>query len=149
MLRKIALTLAGLLTICTLAVAQPNRPSAANAKENDKQEEKKVELKVTPGMVGVAHNENDWYFDVPDDLLGRRMLAVTRFTSMTVGAGNYGGEEVNEKMIYWEKAPNGNLLLRADVRPRRGSPSRRRGRTASRPWTCRTARRETRASDGT
>ena len=115
MLRKITLALAGLLTICTLAVAQPNRPSAANAKENDKQEEKKVELKVTPGMVGVAHNENDWYFDVPDDLLGRRMLAVTRFTSMTVGAGNYGGEEVNEKMIYWEKAPNGNLLLRADV----------------------------------
>ncbi|MBR5670629.1 MAG: DUF5117 domain-containing protein, partial [Bacteroidales bacterium] len=66
-------------------------------------------------MVGVSHHENDWYFDVPDSLLGRRMLAVTRFTSITVGAGNYGGEEVNEKMIYWEKAPNGNLLLKADV----------------------------------
>jgi len=114
MFRKILLIAASLLTICTLAGAQPPRPNA-EPKDNDKQEEKKVELTVTPGMVGVAHNENDWYFDVPDSLLGRRMLSVTRFVSMTVGAGNYGGEEVNEKMIYWEKAPNGNLLLRADI----------------------------------
>ena len=114
MFRKITFIAASLLAICTIAVAQPGRKPAEEPK-NDKPEEKKVELKVTPGMVGVAHNENDWYFDVPDSLLGRRMLAVTRFVSITAGAGQYGGEEVNEKMIYWEKASNGNLLLRADV----------------------------------
>jgi len=112
MSRQLTLIVAALLAIFTAASAQPKKPAAD--KETEKQEEK-IELKVTPGMVGVAHNENDWYFDVPDELLGRRMLAVTRFTSITVGAGNYGGEEVNEKMLYWEKAPNGNLLLRADV----------------------------------
>jgi len=114
MFRKITLIAASLLAICTIAIAQPGKPAADKEKDNDKKDEK-VELNVTPGLVGVAHHDNDWYFDVPDSLLGRRMLAVTRFTSMTVGAGNYGGEEVNEKMIYWEKAPNGNLLLRADI----------------------------------
>ena len=116
MFRKITFIVAGIIACCTLATAQPPRPGGAPApKDNDKAEEKKVELSFTPGMVGVAHNENDWYFEVPDSLLGRRMLAVTRFVSITVGAGNYGGEEVNEKMVYWEKASNGNLLLRADV----------------------------------
>ena len=114
MFRKITFIVASIIACCTIATAQPPRPGAPAPKENDKPEEK-IELTVTPGMVGVSHHENDWYFDVPDSLLGRRMLAVTRFTSITVGAGNYGGEEVNEKMIYWEKASNGNLLLRADV----------------------------------
>ena len=63
----------------------------------------------------MANKDNDWYFEIPDELLGRRILAVTRYVTNTVGSGEYGGEEVNEAMIYWEKAPNGNLLLRADV----------------------------------
>ena len=59
MFRKITFIAASLLAICTIAVAQPGRKPAEEPK-NDKPEEKKVELKVTPGMVGVAHNENDW-----------------------------------------------------------------------------------------
>ena len=90
------------------------KPAADAAKDGEKKEET-VELNFTPGLFGVAQHENDWYFEVPDSLLGRRMLAVTRFVSNTVDAGNYGGEEVNEQMIYWEKASNGNLLLRTDV----------------------------------
>jgi len=90
------------------------KPAADAAKDGEKKEET-VELNFTQGLFGVAQHENDWYFEVPDSLLGRRMLAVTRFVSNTVDAGNYGGEEVNEQMIYWEKASNGNLLLRTDV----------------------------------
>ena len=99
--------------VCFNAGAQGNKPSG----DKDKKEtpEKQVEIKVTPGLFGVGHNENDWYFEIPDSLLGRRLLAVTRFVSNTVGAGQYGGEEISEGMLYWEKAPNGNLLLRSDV----------------------------------
>ena len=92
----------------------PGGQGAPQGPEKPKQEAP-VNLKVTPGMVGVGQNEKDWYFDVPDELLGRRILAVTRYVSNTPGAGTYGGEEVNEAMVYWEKAPNGNLLLRADI----------------------------------
>ena len=72
------------------------------------------ELVVTKGLVGVSHHEKDWYFDVPDSLLGRRILAVTRFVNHTSGASEYGGEMISSRMLYWEKAGNGNLLLRID-----------------------------------
>ena len=61
-----------------------------------------MNLTVAPGMVGVGQHEKDWYFEVPDELLGRRILAVTRYVSNTPGAGVHGGEEVNEAMVYWE-----------------------------------------------
>ncbi len=89
-------------------------PKPPEAKEAQKSE-KPVELTMTPGLFSIAQHEKDWYFEIPDGILGRRILAVTRFVSNTVDAGQYGGEEVNEVMIYWEKAPNGNLLLRTDV----------------------------------
>ena len=116
MSKRFATLAAALLALCFVAGAQGRRPASApdSSKENDKKEEA-VELSVKSGLLGVAQHENDWYFELPDSLLGRRMLAVTRFVSNTVDAGTYGGEEVAEAMIYWEKASNGNLLLRADV----------------------------------
>ena len=116
------------LVALTVAVgpvfAQPQggrRPQKAQNAEKaapekaDEPEKKAPELKVTPGLVGVSHHEKDWYFDVPDTLLGRRILTVTRFVSNTPGASEYGGELVTGNMIYWEKASNGNLLLRVDA----------------------------------
>lgn len=98
-------------------VAFAQRSGAPAKPDPDKTEEKEAApaLTVKPGLFGVSQHEKDWYFDIPDSLLGRRILAVTRFVSNTPGASEYGGEEVNEVMIYWEKAVNGNLLLRADA----------------------------------
>ena len=90
-------------------------PAAAPGANTEQEKEKAPEMEFKSGMFGVAQSDRDWYFEIPDDLLGRRILAVTRFVSNTPGASEYGGEEVNEAMVYWEKAPNGNLLLRADV----------------------------------
>ncbi|MCR5277068.1 MAG: zinc-dependent metalloprotease [Bacteroidales bacterium] len=113
-LKKILLAVA--LVSTTLVAGAQSRPAApARDAANDSKKEEAVEVAVKPGLMGVGQHENDWYLEVPDSLLGRRMLAVTRFVSNTVDAGTYGGEEVNEQMIYWEKASNGNLLLRADV----------------------------------
>ena len=98
-------------------VAFAQRSGAPAKPDPDKTEEKEAApaLTVKPGLFGVSQHEKDWYFDIPDSLLGRRILAVPRFVSNTPGASEYGGEAVNEVMIYWEKAVNGNLLLRADA----------------------------------
>ena len=95
------------------------RPGARpdTEKKDDKKDEPEKpapELKFTAGLFGIAQHEKDWYFEIPDSLLGRRILAVTRFVKHTPGASEYGGEMVSNRMIYWEKASNGNLLLRID-----------------------------------
>ena len=105
------------LTLCLgqLAAQPPFPPRTPASEPKDAQEDTAAVVPAIEGLFGVANKENDWYFEIPDDLLGKRILAVTRFVTNTVGSGEYGGEEVNEAMVYWEKAPNGNLLLRADV----------------------------------
>ncbi len=103
------------LMMAAAPAAFAQRGNAKTDAEKPAAEEKTPALSVTSGLYGVSQNEKDWYFDIPDELLGRRILAVTRFVSNTPGASEYGGEEVNEVMIYWEKASNGNLLLRADA----------------------------------
>ena len=107
------------LVVCASLLAQ-ERPPRPGAGPKDKPEEKKeapapVNLQYSQGLFSVAQNEKDWYLEIPDALLGRRLLAVTRYAANTMGAGVYGGEEVNDVMLYWEKAPTGNLLLRVDV----------------------------------
>ena len=104
------------LVVALAPAAFAQRGNAGSAKpESEKESESTPALTFTPGLFGVAQNENDWYFEIPDSLLGRRILSVTRYVSNTPGASQYGGEEVTEHMIYWEKASNGNLLLRVDA----------------------------------
>ena len=116
-MKRILIAAVAIMMVAAPSWAQPRggRPGKPEAEKSAEAEKPAPELKVTPGMFGVAHNEKDWYFDVPDSLLGRRILAVTRYVSNTPGASQYGGEEVTEHMIYWEKASNGNLLLRIDA----------------------------------
>ena len=106
------------LAVCVSGLAQGRPPRPGAAPEGEKPQEKKeapVNLTFSKGLLSVAQNEKDWYLEVPDSLLGRRILAVTRYVANTMGAGVYGGEQVAEAMLYWEKAPTGNLLLRVDV----------------------------------
>ena len=113
--RLLTVALALLLASAPFVSAQPGGPRPDRKPDSEKKDEPEKplpELTVTPGLLGVSHHEKDWYFDVPDSLLGRRILAVTRYVSHTPGAQEYGGEEVTEHMIYWEKIANGNLLLR-------------------------------------
>ncbi|MCQ2148072.1 MAG: zinc-dependent metalloprotease [Bacteroidales bacterium] len=105
------------LAVAFSAIAAPkDKKKKEEAEPAPKQDTVKVEpLKVTEGLFGVSNKGNDWFFDIPEDIMGRRILTVTRYHSNTVDAGKYGGEEINENMIYFEKASNGNILLRADI----------------------------------
>ena len=117
MKKMILAAVALFVAIAPASFAQRPAPRGDKKPDTEKKEEAEKpapELKVTAGMVGIAQHEKDWYFDVPDSLLGRRILAVTRFVTNTPGASEYGGEMISSRMIYWEKAKNGNLLLRID-----------------------------------
>lgn len=65
------------------------------------------------GLFTVHQAEGKYYFELADSLLGRDIMVITRFIKTPAGAANYGGEELNEQVVRWEKGPFNNLFLRA------------------------------------
>lgn len=114
--RKPLTLIATMLLVSITSVFAPLAGAQKNQKKAESDTTKTAPaLEFSQGLFAVSQQEKDWYFEIPDSLLGRRILAVTRYVTNTPGASEYGGEEINESMVYWEKAINGNLLLRADV----------------------------------
>ncbi len=64
------------------------------------------------GLFTVHKVEDKWYFEIPDSLFNREILAITRFVKSPAGSRSYGGEKVNEQTIRWEKGPSDNIFLR-------------------------------------
>ena len=64
------------------------------------------------GVFTVHFQDDKYYFEIPDSLLGRELLAVTRFAKVAGGARKYGGEEVNEQSLLFEKGPNQRIFMR-------------------------------------
>ena len=64
------------------------------------------------GMFQVQKFESDWFFLIPDSLLGRDFLTTTRYTSTPSGSGKFGGEMLNQQTVYFERGVDKQLLLR-------------------------------------
>ncbi len=64
------------------------------------------------GLFDVHKVSDSYYFEIPDSLLNREILVVTRFIKTPSGAGNYGGEKIGENTIVFEKGPSDNVFLR-------------------------------------
>lgn len=64
------------------------------------------------GVFNVEKNKNDWFIHIPDSLLGKPFLAVTRFVSTPADLGFHGGELIDSKMLYFEKREK-TIYLRA------------------------------------
>ena len=64
------------------------------------------------GLFTVHKIDDRYYFEIPEDILGREILAVTRFTKVPGGGGKYGGEEVNQQSLKFEKGPSNNIFIR-------------------------------------
>lgn len=68
---------------------------------------------VTQKGLFTVHRINErYFFEIPNSLLKKEILAVTRLSRSTPGAGNYGGEEIGERTVYWEAGPNNKLFLK-------------------------------------
>ena len=64
------------------------------------------------GLFNVQFYKDEWYFQIPDSLLGRPFRSTTRFVATPVELGVYGGELVNSHVLYWELQDK-KLMLRA------------------------------------
>lgn len=64
------------------------------------------------GLFTVHKVDDKFYFEIADSILGREILAVSRFSKVAGGGGKYGGEEVNEQTLQFEKGPNNNIFIR-------------------------------------
>ena len=62
-----------------------------------------AKAKSDQGLFTVHALEGKYYYEIPDSLFGREMLAVTRYVKVPAVQGTYGGEEVNEQVWVWEK----------------------------------------------
>ncbi|WP_443946768.1 zinc-dependent metalloprotease [Pedobacter sp. AW1-32] len=67
------------------------------------------------GLFDVRNAEGKWYFEIPDSLMKRYILVVTRYVATPQGAGSFGGEKLNEQTVYFEKGQDKKLLMRAVI----------------------------------
>ena len=54
------------------------------------------------GMVHVHKVDDEYLFEIPEEILGREILLVTRVASVPDGMG-YGGQKANTQVIRWER----------------------------------------------
>ena len=106
--------------------AEQKADKSENKKEAKKADAKKTEKKISEyqklikkggskqeGLFTVRHIKNKWYYEIPDEKLGKLLLAVTRFTAVPSGFQYNVGEEVNENVIYFEKRDDKTIWLRS------------------------------------
>jgi hypothetical protein len=59
------------------------------------------------GLFKTHRVDDKWYFEIPDSMLNREMLIVTRLAkvpaNIKVGNQQYGGEQLNEQVWQWER----------------------------------------------
>lgn len=65
-----------------------------------------------PGLFIVHKIDEKYFFEIPDSLLQRELLATTRLVKVPAGSTKYGGEIVNAKTILFEKGFSNNIFLR-------------------------------------
>lgn len=113
-----------LILLLMLFIVQHNFAQAQTEKKTDststsKKDEQpydkiiKKGAKSKTGLFTVNHVDDKYYFQIPDSLLNRYMIVVTRYLSTPEGMGIFGGEKANEQTIYFEKGSNNTIFLRS------------------------------------
>ncbi len=68
------------------------------------------------GVFKVHRVDDKWYFELPDSLMGREILIVTRLAKSSAGLSNgfsgYAGDIINNNVIRFDKGPNNKVFLR-------------------------------------
>lgn len=95
------------------APEKPKKPDTPKKGPKPYKEVVDSTAKTSVGLHTVHKVGDKYYFEIPDSLLEREIIAVTRFSKTPAGGGVFGGEEVNRQIVKWEKGQNDNLLLRS------------------------------------
>lgn len=72
------------------------------------------------GLFTVHKTEDSYYLEIPDSLLGREILLVSRLAKSPVnglggarGESYFAGDEIDERVIEFEKAPSNKIFMRS------------------------------------
>jgi len=113
---QIFFSLAVILSLAT----NPTQAQQGPADEIEEQEEPKTYSDVITddavtdeGVFNVHRTDEELFFEIPDSLLGRDMLLVTRIAKVPVGFPGYSpaGVKTGEQVLRWERQAN-KILLR-------------------------------------
>jgi hypothetical protein len=63
------------------------------------------------GFFKVHKVDDKYYFEIPNDILGRDILVVNRLSQTQAGTG-YGGDQIGQNVIRFDKGPNSKVFLR-------------------------------------
>ncbi len=105
-----------LSTVPHSLLAQDSKKEASE-KEADKDKEKTysdfitAKAKTSKGMFTIHEVEGKYYFEIPDSLLDRDIMAITRISKTPTGAG-YGGELGNRQIIRFIKGPKKKVFIK-------------------------------------
>jgi hypothetical protein len=73
--------------------------------------------KTTKGLFIVHKVDDNYFFEIPDSLLGRDLLVVNRISESAAdnrkGFSGYAGDEIGENVIRFEKGPNDKLFMKS------------------------------------
>jgi len=93
-----------------------------DSKKETKKEPKKFDAFIKKetlsktGLFTLYQQDDKYYFEIPDSLLGRDILVVNRITKsgadLRTGMSGYAGDQINKNVIRFEKGPNNKVFLR-------------------------------------
>ncbi len=67
-----------------------------------------------PGLISVLKDkQNKWYFQLPNAELGRDLLVTVRYISTPSNMGKFGGEQVNQQVVYFEMNSDSTVFMRS------------------------------------
>jgi hypothetical protein len=73
-------------------------------------------MKTSNGFITVHQKDDKYYFEIPNEVLGRDILIVSRVSKasaeMRNGNSGYAGDQINETVYRFEKGPNKKLFMR-------------------------------------
>lgn len=102
-------------------VVQDSTRKAPEKKETKKEPKKfedflKKDAKSSLGLLSVYHQEEKYFFEIPDSILERDLLVVNRITKsgadLRTGMSGYAGDQINKNVVRFEKGPDHKIFLR-------------------------------------
>lgn len=98
------------------APGMTGRPGAPKAGPKPYSEVITSKAETRKGMFTVHKQDDRYLFEIPDSLIGRDVLVVSRISKSAAGGRaqmmGYGGDQINETVIRFEKGPNDKVFLK-------------------------------------
>lgn len=71
-----------------------------------------TKVRTQKGLIVIHWQDDKYYFEIPNSLLGKDLLTVTRYVRMAAGAPIYGGEQTNQNVLRFERGPENKIFIR-------------------------------------